>query len=124
MAFYVLPEYTPTDNEIVNVAEIMMGDQYIKISCFPKTGTLFMNGLFAPKHLTIGESLEWYLQESVNDYEIQTLFFQKDVNDPRHAHAWERASFLQGHWRAYAKNNIRITATFVTMNDDYIINVS
>jgi len=124
MAFYVLPEYTPTDNEIVKVAEITVGDQYIKVFCFPKTGSLFMNGLHAPKHLTIGHSLEWYLQESLDNYEIRMLFFQKDVNDPRSAHAWERASFLHGHWRAYAKNNIQISATLVSTDDDYFINVS
>ena len=123
MAFYVLPEYTPTDNEIVNVADIMVDDQCIKVACFPKTGSLFINGLHAPKHLAIGRSLEWYLQESLDTYKIRMLFFQKNVNHPRPAHPWEISSFLHGHWRAYAKNNIRISATFVNM-DDYFVNVS
>ena len=120
MAFYVLPEYTPTDNEIVNVADIMVDDQSIKVACFPKTGSLFINGLYAPKHLTIRHSLEWYLQESLDAYEIRTLFFQTNVNHPRAVHAWERASFLHGHWRAYAKNNIQINILFVSKNDEYL----
>ena len=114
------PPEIMSDNPLVNVAEITVGEEFIKITCFPKTGSLFMNGKFAPKNMTIRETLEWYMKESMDDYEIQELFFQKGINHPRPAHPWELNTFLHGHWRAYAKNNVQIFAKLV---DDIFIDI-
>jgi len=119
MAFYMMSGYFQSDNLIENVGEVRFGGLSISITCFPKTGTLFMNGLFAPGHLTVRDSLEWYTQKSLDDYKIDILYFQLESNNPRPAHKWEYATFLTGHWRHYAKNKIQINAAFTSKNDDY-----
>ena len=98
---------------LVNVGEVLVKDideeERVSITCFKDTGTLFMDGRFAPAHLTIGETLNWYLSEPITDIDIEDLFFDNLVNHrERPAHAWEKRTFLLGHWRQYAKNNIHV----------------
>jgi hypothetical protein len=119
MGFYMMPEYFPSDNLIENVAEVRFGSLCISITCFPKTGTLFMNGLFAPGHLSVRDSLEWYTHKSLDDYKIDILYFQLKSNNPRPAHKWEYNTFLNGHWRHYAKSQIQINVTFTSKHDGY-----
>ena len=86
------------------------GDQErIAVTCFFDTGTLFMDGRFAPSHLTICESLNWYLGEMITDIDIEELYFDNSkMNGERPAHEWEKRTFLLGHWKQYAKNNTEI----------------
>jgi len=119
MGFYMMPEYFPSDNLIENVGYVVFGTSQITVTCFPKTGTLFMNGLFAPGNLTVRQTLEWYTQKSLNNYNLEILYFQLKNNNPRPAHKWEYNTFLNGHWRHYAKNKIQINVVFSPKNDEY-----
>lgn len=97
------------------VGEVIVKDldkEYsIAVSCFVDTGTLFMNGRFAPAHLTIGQTLNWYIGETIMEIDIEDLFFDNSaLSQSRCAHAWEKRTFLLGHWKQYAKNNIQIKA--------------
>jgi hypothetical protein len=98
---------------LVVVGDIMIKDcddeQRVAVTCFLDTGTLFMDGKFAPAHLTIGESLNWFLGETITDIDIEELYFDNSkVNGERAAHAWEKRTFLLSHWKQYARNNIQI----------------
>lgn len=89
------------------------GDQErIAVTCFFDTGTLFMDGRFAPSHLTIGDSLNWFLGECITDIDIEELYFDNSkMNGERPAHEWEKRTFLLGHWKQYARHNIQIRST-------------
>lgn len=115
----MMPEYFPSDNLIEDVGYVVFGTSKITITCFPKTGTLFMNGIFAPGNLTVRQSLEWYTQKSLDNYNLEILYFQLKNNNPRPAHKWEYNAFLNGHWRHYAKNKIQINVVFSPKNDEY-----
>jgi hypothetical protein len=68
-----------------------------------------MDGKFAPAHLTIGDSLNWFLGETITDMDIEELYFDNSkVNGERPAHAWEKRTFLLGHWKQYARHNIQV----------------
>ena len=80
----------------------------VKVTCFADTGTLFMNGRFAPDGVSIGETLDWYVGEKVYEIDIEELYYQKGSNPERPAHEWERKAFLMGRWKFHAKNDIHI----------------
>jgi hypothetical protein len=115
MAFYLgltLNIFKPR-RRLVNVGEVVfLNDgvpEKVKVTCFLDTGTLFIDGKFAPAHLTIGESLNWFLGETITDIDIEELYFDNSkVNGERAAHAWEKRTFLLSHWKQYARHNIQI----------------
>jgi hypothetical protein len=103
----------PTPRSLETVGYVTIKDiedeETIKITCFPDTGTLFFNGTFAPTHFTIGESLNWFLGETITDMDIEELYFDNSkMNGERPAHAWEKRTFLLSHWKHYGRNNIQI----------------
>lgn len=102
------PQPRPVAVGDVTVKDCHKEERFI-VTCFSDTGTLFMDGRFAPSHFTIGETLNWYIAEPVTDIDIEELYFDNSkINGERPAHAWEKRTFLLGHWKQYAKNNIRI----------------
>jgi hypothetical protein len=103
-----------TNNNYVRVAELVIGLESLEVSCFVKTGNLFINGRTALSHKCVRETLEWYMGESMDNYTIKDLYFQNGTAIPRHAHDWELRTFYTSHWRYYAKNNIRISAMLET----------
>jgi hypothetical protein len=111
-------------HHLVVVGDVTIKDcdteQRVAVTCFFDTGTLFMDGRFAPAHLTIGESLNWYLGESITDIDIEELYFDNSkMNGERPAHSWEKRTFLLGHWKQYARNNIRVRLTIRLGDDDH-----
>jgi len=108
------PAFFNPSNKLVKVGEIIVKDvdyeRFFDVTCFTVSGTLFIDGRFAPAGITaIGTSLNWFLGEIVGDIDIEELYFENTVHPMgRPAHAWEKRSFLHGHWKQYAKNNIRI----------------
>jgi len=71
-----------------------------------------MDGRFAPSHLTIGDSLNWFLGECITDIDIEELYFDNSkMNGERPAHEWEKRTFLLSHWKQYARHNIQVRAT-------------
>lgn len=110
------PGFFNPANKLVKVAEITVKDcgehDHFAVSCFSVSGTLFMDGRFPPPGLTIGTSLNWFLGEILGDIDIEELYFENSAHPMgRPAYAWEKRSFLHGHWKQYAKNNIRIRLT-------------
>jgi len=100
-------------HRLISVGDVTVKDfdaeERIAVTCFFDTGTLFMDGKFAPAHFTIGETLNWYLGEAITDIDIEELYFDNsDVRGERPAHSWEKRTFLLGHWKQYARNNIRV----------------
>lgn len=100
-------------HRLVVVGDVVIKDsdteERVAITCFLDTGTLFIDGKFAPAHLTIGESLNWYLNETITDMDIEELFFDNSsMRGERPAHTWEKRTFLLSHWKQYARNNIQI----------------
>jgi hypothetical protein len=98
---------------LVAVGDITIKDcgdqQRIAVTCFIDTGTLFMDGKFAPAHLTIGDSLNWFLGEKITDIDIDELYFDNaSMKGERPAHAWEKRTFLLSHWKQYARHNIQV----------------
>jgi hypothetical protein len=96
-------------HRLITVGDVTIKDcgdeERIAVTCFADTGTLFMDGKFAPAHLTIGESLNWFLGETITDMDIEELYFDNSkVNGERPAHAWEKRTFLLGHWKQYARH--------------------
>jgi len=83
----------------------------ICVSCFTETGTLFMNGKFAPANKPIGETLEWFIGKRVFAIDIEDLFFQTGKKPERPAYYWERGAFYMGRWKQYAKTDIRARVT-------------
>jgi hypothetical protein len=108
------PAFFNPSNKLVKVAEISVKDvdyeRFFDVTCFTVSETLFIDGRFAPAGITaIGTSLNWFLGEIVGDIDIEELYFENTAHPMgRPAHAWEKRSFLHGHWKQYAKNNIRI----------------
>jgi len=116
-------------HRLVVVGDVTIKDcdteERVAVTCFFDTGTLFMDGRFAPAHLTIGESLNWYLGESITDIDIEELYFDNSkMNGERPAHSWEKRTFLLGHWKQYARNNIRVRLTIRLGDDDHDQNES
>jgi hypothetical protein len=114
MAFYLglnLNLFKPR-RRLVNVGEVVfLTDglpEKVKVTCFADTGTLFMNGRFAPDGVSIGETLDWYVGEKVYEIDIEELYYQKGSNPERPAHGWERKAFLLGRWKFHAKNDVHI----------------
>jgi len=114
MAFYLglnLNMFKPR-RRLINVGEVVfLNDglpEKVKVTCFADTGTLFMNGRFAPDGVSIGETLDWYAGEKVYEIDIEELYYQKGSNPERPAHGWERKVFLLGRWKFHAKNDIHI----------------
>jgi hypothetical protein len=110
------PAFFNPSNKLVKVAEITVKDcdeqDHFAVSCFTVSGTLFMDGRFPPPGLTIGASLNWFLGEILRDIDIEELYFETHAHPMgRPAHGWEKRTFLHGHWKQYAKNNIRIRLT-------------
>jgi hypothetical protein len=100
-------------HRLVSVGDVTVknchNEERFTVTCFYDTGTLFMDGRFAPSHFTIGETLNWYTAAPVTDIDIEELYFDNSkINGERPAHAWEKRTFLLGHWKQYAKNDIRI----------------
>lgn len=107
------PAFFKPRHRLVSVGDVTVKDchneERFTVTCFSDTGTLFMDGRFAPSHFTIGETLNWYTAEPVTDIDIEELYFDNSkINGERPAHAWEKRTFLLGHWKQYAKNDIRI----------------
>ena len=117
------PAFSNNSNRLVKVAEITVKDvdqeDHFVVSCFTVSSTLFIDGRFAPAGATtIGASLNWFLGEIVGDIDIEELYFENFTYPAgRPAHTWEKRSFLHGHWKQYAKNNIRIRLT-IRLGDD------
>ena len=116
------PAFFSPANKLVKVAEVTVKDcgeeEHFAVSCFTVSGTLFMDGRFAPAGSTIGASLDWFLGEILGDIDIEELYFENSTHPMgRPAHGWEKRSFLHGHWKQYAKNNIRIRLT-IRLGDD------
>ena len=106
----------------VHVGDITFKDkdqiEVVKITCFPETGTLFMNGRFGPTDLTIGGTLNWYTNETVYEIDIEELYFMNGESLERSARMWERNAFLAGHWKHYAKTGIYVRATIRLSDPD------
>jgi hypothetical protein len=124
MAFYLglnLNLFKPR-KRLVNVGDILfLNDgvpERVKVTCFTDTGTLFMNGRFAPDGVSIGETLDWYVGEKVYEIDIEELYYQKGSNPERPAHQWERKVFLMGRWKFHAKNDIHIRV-HITLRDGH-----
>jgi hypothetical protein len=102
-------------NRLVSVGLItyLIGgsSETILVTCFSDTGSLFMDGKFAPADKHIGETLGWFIGEQIFEIDIEELFFQSGKNPERRAHTWERGAFYMGHWKQYAKTGIRARAT-------------
>lgn len=116
------PAFFSPANKLVKVAEVTVKDcgeeEHFAVSCFTVSGTLFMDGRFAPAGSTIGASLDWFLGEIVGDIDIEELYFENSTHPMgRPAHAWEKRTFLLGHWKQYAKNDIHIRLT-IRLGDD------
>ena len=113
MAFYLglnLNMFKP--RRLINVGDVVfLNDgvpERVKVTCFADTGTLFMNGRFAPAGVSIGETLDWYAGEKIYELDIEELYYQKGSNPERPAHEWERKAFLMGRWKFHAKNDVHI----------------
>ena len=108
------PAFFNPANRLMKVAEVIVKDcgeqDYYAVSCFTVSGTLFIDGRVVPGGATtIGASLNWFLGEIVGDIDIEELYFENPAHPMgRPAHAWEKRTFLHGHWKQYAKNDIRI----------------
>jgi hypothetical protein len=103
----------PTDKTYVTVAHIMICGEHIVVSCYVKSGAIFINGKTAISHKSVRETLEWYIGNSMDNYKIEDLFFQKG-SAIRPAHAWEFKTVYTSHWQYYAKNNIRFSASLAS----------
>jgi hypothetical protein len=124
MAFYLglnLNLFKPR-KRLVNVGDVtFLTDgvpEKVKVTCFTDTGTLFMNGRFAPDGVSIGETLDWYVGEKVYEINIEELYYQKGSNPERPAHKWERMIFLMGRWKFHAKNDIHIRVRIKLSDSD------
>jgi len=69
----MMPEYFPSDNLLENVGYVVFALKHIAVICLPITGTLFMNGLFAPGHFTVRQTLDGILKNRLDDYKIDVL---------------------------------------------------
>jgi hypothetical protein len=102
-------------NRLVSVGIItyLVGDssETILVSCFTDTGSLFMDGKFAPADKSIGETIGWFIGEQMFELDIEDLYFQSGTNPERAAKHWERGAFFMGHWKQYAKTDIRVRVT-------------
>jgi len=112
----ILNFYRPqSKNRLVTVGLVtyLVGEssETIIVSCFTETGSLFMNGKFAPSNQTIGETLGWFIGEQLFEMDIEDLFFQNGKKPERPAHHWERGAFYMGRWKQYAKTDIRVRVT-------------
>jgi hypothetical protein len=123
MAFYLglnLNMFKPR-RRLINVGDVtFLTDgvpERVKVTCFADTGTLFMNGRFAPDGVSIGETLGWYVGEDVYEIDIEELYYQKGSNPERSAHEWERKAFLLGRWKFHAKNDVHIRVR-ITLSDN------
>lgn len=107
---------------MVHVGDIVFKDkdreEHVKVTCFPDTGTIFMNGRFGPTGITIGDTLSWYVHDRVYEIDIEELYFVNGVSSERGARIWERSAFLGGHWKHYAKTGIRVRATIRLSDPD------
>ena len=99
------------DRLYVTVAYIVICGEHVQVTCYRKSGILFINGKPAISHKSVRETLEWYLQETMDNYTVEDLFFQNGSSVPRPAHRWEFKTFYTSHWKYYAQNNIRFSAT-------------
>lgn len=110
----MLDFYRPK-NRLVSVGLITYltgpSSETICVSCFTETGSLFMNGKFAPANKPIGETLGWFIGKQLFEIDIEELFFQTKKKPERPAHHWERGAFFMGRWKQYAKTDIRVRAT-------------
>lgn len=111
-------------HRLVVVGDVIIKDydteERVAITCFLDTGTLFIDGKFAPAHLRIGESLNWYLNEMITDMDIEELFFDNSsMRGERPAHTWEKRTFLMGHWKQYARNSIQIRLVIRLGDSDF-----
>jgi hypothetical protein len=112
----ILNFYRPqSKNRLVTVGLVtyLVGEssETIIVSCFTETGSLFMNGKFAPSNQTIGETLGWFIGEQLFEIHIEDLFFQNGKKPERPAYRWERGAFYMGRWKQYAKTDIRVRVT-------------
>ena len=124
MAFYLglnLNLFKPR-KRLVNVGDVLfLNDgvpERVKVTCFTDTGTLFMNGRFAPDGVSIGETLDWYVGEKIYENDIEELYYQKGSKPERPAHQWERKVFLMGRWKFHAKNDVHIRV-HITLRDGH-----
>ena len=117
----LLDFYRPK-NRLVSVGLItyLVGEssETILVSCFTETGSLFMDGKFAPSNQTIGETLGWFIGDQIFEMDIEDLFFQNGKKPERSAHHWERGAFYMGRWKQYAKTDIRVRATIRVTDPD------
>lgn len=108
--------------KLVHVGDILFKDrgheEAVKVTCFPDTGTLFMNGRFGPAEVTIGGTLGWYMNETIYEIDIEELYFTNSISSERGARMWERNAFLVGHWKQYAKTGVYARATIRLSDPD------
>ena len=117
----LLDFYRPK-NRLVSVGLVtyLVGEssETILVSCFTETGSLFMDGKFAPANIPIGETLGWFIGDQIFEMDIEDLFFQNGKKPERSAHHWERGAFYMGRWKQYAKTDIRVRATIRVTDPD------
>lgn len=116
------PTFFKPRQRLFAVGQVLVKDldmqERFTVSCFTDTGTLFIDGRFAPAHLNIGDTLSWYLRETIMEIDIEELYFDNlKMNGERPAHSWEKRTFLLGHWKQYAKNDIQIRMV-IRLRDD------
>jgi hypothetical protein len=117
----MLDFYRPKNRLVtVGLVTYLVGEssETIPVSCFTETGSLFMNGKFAPSNQTIGETLGWFIGEQLYEMDIGDLFFQNGKKPERPAHHWERGAFFMGRWKQYAKTDIRVRVTICVTDPD------
>uniref|UniRef100_A0A6C0AIV7 Uncharacterized protein n=1 Tax=viral metagenome TaxID=1070528 RepID=A0A6C0AIV7_9ZZZZ len=102
-------------NRLVNVGLVtyLVGEstKTILVTCFSDTGSLFMDGKFAPADKSIGETLGWFIGEQIFEIDIEDLFFKSEKKPERPAYHWERGAFFMGRWKQYAKTGIHARVT-------------
>jgi hypothetical protein len=117
----MLDFYRPKNRMVtVGLVTYLVGEssETITVSCFTETGSLFMNGKFAPANKPIGETLGWFIGEQLYEIDIGELSFQSGKKPERPAHHWERGAFFMGRWKQYAKTDIRVRVTICVTDSD------
>ena len=93
------------------LGRITVGSDTVEIDFIPNTTLVYINGIHMPYNMTIEQSLAWAIHENISQLVLNQLYFQKGDNPPRLAHKWETRTFLFSHWKYYATNSIKVTAT-------------
>jgi len=119
MAFFgnLFKGFTNQSQQLEKLGRITVGSDTVEVDCISNTGVIYINGLFMPYNMTIEQSILWIIHENISQLVLQQLHFQKGDNPPRLAHEWETRTFLFSHWKYYATNRIKVTATLSYPDD-------